>query len=1321
MKPRSVSSAALLSLLTAVALLCRCSAVVEYRDHRKHLDEGGPDFNVYLIWTTKASTLDELAIQAITSVVEAYKPLREELRKEAAERAAAASRIGSAKRNKTPEGTEQAAAFAAAHALAPGGLHLFANKLDDEDLASRGWGGPGGTGLTLVHYVVHDVLEDTPLGSWFKQKEEKLRTGKFYFSHITDMMRFALVYKHGGLYLDADVIMMRPISLSHLNAVVRPPHTMIECAVVYFSAGHPFIWKVLTHIKNNYAINDWTTAGPRALTVAYDDYTFHGPNRDVYDLPLRLAAGTYYGLRLEKAKDFWNGAAPVPEDFAGCEAVHVWGSIARGYLSHTGRKDYYLDQEHRQRVRQRVAALRAVPGCAPDAPRLAPGESGRDIAKEPGAAGAAGPAGQAAAGQKHKAAAGAAGAAAHEHHHGVEGVEEGAGAPPPEEVAAASGPGSWEGAWSAAFGDSARNPQHVEGAAAGEQEQERPEARAEAEAAEAQAATAGGGGAAVQRPAAVGGEGDQVAADVMRGLLRDLSTDGDHAAAAAATSEGADGRGGRALPPLSLVVNYTDVRQWLDDGNTANIFLTWTTGPETLDALAVECISSVINTYAHQYERRGAAGGVFLLANTLGEADVEAHGWGRPGVHLVRYVVAEVLQDTPVGSWYVAKRAELEAGKFWFSHVTDLMRFALVYKHGGIYMDTDVLVMRPISAAHVNKLVRAVGDSSCFECAVMFFEAGHSYLFEVLKQIPRHYRGTDWVSAGPKALTIVYDHGPVHALHDVPDQVVPGVYLGIRLQKAKRFWMEGHIRTEDFIGCEVIHLWGSTARGYVTKKSTTYITGQEQEERLKQRVDALRQISWCRSRAPRFDKCANITACTAKEKSLAVSSRKSTGEADEAIVGDDGESEGWDTRAEGEGGEGVGEGGEEAGVRAAGDEVGDDTETWTTGPETLDALAVECISSVINAYARQFERPGAHGGVYLLANHLTEEKMEELGWKRRGVYLTRYSVEDVLQDTPVGSWYVAKRAELEAGKFWFSHVTDLMRFALVYKHGGIYMDTDVLVMRPISPSHVNKLVRALSDSNWFECAVMFFHAGHPYLFEVLKQIPRHYRAVDWISAGPKALTIVYDHGPVHSMEQLPGRINPGVYLGIRLTKAKRFWKEGHIRTKDFIGCEVIHLWGSTARGYVIKKSTTYITGQEQEERLKQRVDVLRQISWCKHDAPRLDKCGNATECSEAVTALAAAPKPPAPGGSDDDGSEAGGDAGGEQGGDAEEDEAQEEEDPEEDEEEVPEADDEAGDGERHRVGGLELEQGEDGEEDGGSELRRGIWSVTGEWGQDGGR
>lgn len=149
----------------------------------------------------------------------------------------------------------------------------------------------------------------------------------------------------------------------------------------------------------------------------------------------------------------------------------------------------------------------------------------------------------------------------------------------------------------------------------------------------------------------------------------------------------------------------------------------------------------------------------------------------------------------------------------------------------------------------------------------------------------------------------------------------------------------------------------------------------------------------------------------------------------------------------------------------------------------------------------------------------------------------------------------------------------------------------------------------------------------------------------------------------------------------------------------------------------------------QEERLKLRVDALRQISWCKANAPRLDHCGNVTKCSALVKALAAAPKPPAPGHSDGDEVDPGADVDGEQDDNREVEEAEDEEYSEsdaaqeeysEDEqevevEEVEVEDGDAGNGQGHRGASLELDQGQDGDEDSGSELRRGIWS-TAEWG-----
>lgn len=38
-------------------------------------------------------------------------------------------------------------------------------------------------------------------------------------------------------------------------------------------------------------------------------------------------------------------------------------------------------------------------------------------------------------------------------------------------------------------------------------------------------------------------------------------------------------------------------------------------------------------------------------------------------------------------------------GRFFFSHATDVLRVYLLYKFGGIYLDTDVVVLNPLDRA----------------------------------------------------------------------------------------------------------------------------------------------------------------------------------------------------------------------------------------------------------------------------------------------------------------------------------------------------------------------------------------------------------------------------------------------------------------------------------------------------------------------------------------------------------------------------------------------------------------------------------------------
>jgi hypothetical protein len=62
----------------------------------------------------------------------------------------------------------------------------------------------------IVHHYLDTttIFKDTPLDRW-AQNIPQYKLGSNYFSHLTDAMRLALLWKYGGVYLDTDAIVIR--------------------------------------------------------------------------------------------------------------------------------------------------------------------------------------------------------------------------------------------------------------------------------------------------------------------------------------------------------------------------------------------------------------------------------------------------------------------------------------------------------------------------------------------------------------------------------------------------------------------------------------------------------------------------------------------------------------------------------------------------------------------------------------------------------------------------------------------------------------------------------------------------------------------------------------------------------------------------------------------------------------------------------------------------------------------------------------------------------------------------------------------------------
>lgn len=90
---------------------------------------------------------------------------------------------------------------------------------------------------------------------------------------------------------------------------------------------------------------------------------------------------------------------------------------------------------------------------------------------------------------------------------------------------------------------------------------------------------------------------------------------------------------------------------------------------------------------------------VFMLSTTLPENFFEEYKRNGYQIHVIRFNKDLLLQRR----WYLGTNSQMwlrewdkwEKGSYFFSHLTDYMRYLLLYKYGGTYMDMDALWIRP--------------------------------------------------------------------------------------------------------------------------------------------------------------------------------------------------------------------------------------------------------------------------------------------------------------------------------------------------------------------------------------------------------------------------------------------------------------------------------------------------------------------------------------------------------------------------------------------------------------------------------------------------
>ena len=115
----------------------------------------------------------------------------------------------------------------------------------------------------------------------------------------------------------------------------------------------------------------------------------------------------------------------------------------------------------------------------------------------------------------------------------------------------------------------------------------------------------------------------------------------------------------------------------------------------------------------------------------------------------------ELLKGSPAEK-FIPKLPSAKKGRYWVYNEANLLRQLSVYKWGGVYLDTDIYLVRPLYSLRVNGAGWQDSKNSTLNNAFLMFEKGHPFVKKVMEDFVKSYRGDVWGNNGPRLVSKVW-------------------------------------------------------------------------------------------------------------------------------------------------------------------------------------------------------------------------------------------------------------------------------------------------------------------------------------------------------------------------------------------------------------------------------------------------------------------------------------------------------------------------------------------------------------------------------------
>lgn len=258
--------------------------------------------------------------------------------------------------------------------------------------------------------------------------------------------------------------------------------------------------------------------------------------------------------------------------------------------------------------------------------------------------------------------------------------------------------------------------------------------------------------------------------------------------------------------------------------------------------------------------------------------------------------------------------------------------------------------------------------------------------------------------------------------------------------------------------------------------------------------------------------------------------------------------------------------------------------TWISSLDTFGDRELFTIESLFNSHP--------NGCLIIVSNSLDSTRGMEIlkPFLNKGFRVTAISpdFDYLFKNTVAEAWFNRlKSGNVDPGEVSLGqNLSNVLRLGLLYKFGGIYVDTDVIVLR--SFSKLRNVIGAQTvdvvSKNWTRLnnAVMVFDKGHPLLFKFIQEFALTFNGNKWGHNGPYLVSRVVSRvsgRPGYNFTVLPpvafypvdwSRIG-SLFRGPK-DEADLKWllaKVRHIRNNSY----VVHLWNKQSRGLKVEKGS----------------------------------------------------------------------------------------------------------------------------------------------------